>query len=873
VTTGKQNPTEIKASDGVPAVIAGSAQSPFVIAGPIADLPNGADFVTILTAHDGCRLTKTIYRREDGTLALHDYHNAYTYRARAHIFEDAWPGVLSPLEQLGLLLWGLKDNECIVHGGITAEANADNMRRLHVAKDGQIPTLEMVPHRWLAIDVDGVAAEDAAGAFDPLPDPARAVACVVAKLPTEFQGAECLWQFTSSAGIKDGIRMRLYFWLSRPLTCEEVGAWLTGYPVDHSIYRPSQPIYAASPVVEGDAVDPIPVRWDLSAFPELRNIIPGGLVTPPSVIAVKPAVEITSEPVDFTEDTDIDVARARQYLDKIDDPTEGRYAHAAMLRDFGISQDKAIELLADDDERVQEKVEHAWEYNQNAAGCKSFKVLYPDLNEALDAGEITLDEALWAERELFRHGPIRIAKETMADAERRILAKLRAETTGLGDDPIKCITGSDDHLALVFEAEHRGHLRFIPERGTWLDFTGERWLETDKSAIWNMIRPVARRLAIVELDQLGPQRTMTSKNRIAGAEGLCQGAMRAPADLWDADAYALNTPGGLVDLRTGVLGPTRADALCAKMTAVAPGGECPRWRKFLDEITAGDKELQSYLQRLIGYSLIGEVTEHVLPFLYGTGGNGKGVFLGTVAAIMGDYAKTAPMGMFTETMGDRHPADMAMLAGARFVTGQEVDAGKHWAEAKVKALTGGDVISARFMHQNFFEYRPQFTLLIAGNHKPRLHHVDEAIRRRLHMIPFTVTVANPDIHLADKLKAEWPGILRWAIEGCVEWQRLGGLCAPSAVVEMTEEYLEAENPAAEWLEDCCDLDPNRSALPAELSRSYRNHCNENGVTAMQPKEFSQWLTDQGFQRIKSHGTRAYHGLRLKTGDLSQEIAF
>src|SRR5262249_7531439 len=157
-----------------------------------------------------------------------------------------------------------------------------------------------------------------------------------------------------------------------------------------------------------------------------------------------------------------------------------------------------------------------------------------------------------------------------------------------------------------------------------------------------------------------------------------------------------------------------------------------------------------------------------LFFLHGLGANGKSVFLRTGAGVVGDYHKTASMEMLTVTNSERHPTELAMLRGARLVTAIETEEGKQWHESKLKALTGGDLIAARFMRQDFFEYIPQFKLLIAGNHKPAFRNVDEAIRRRVKLMPFTVTIpkSKRDRALSDKLKAEWPGILRWMIDGC-----------------------------------------------------------------------------------------------------------
>src|SRR5262249_54056800 len=180
--------------------------------------------------------------------------------------------------------------------------------------------------------------------------------------------------------------------------------------------------------------------------------------------------------------------------------------------------------------------------------------------------------------------------------------------------------------------------------------------------------------------------------------------------------------------------------------------------------------------------------------------DGKSAYLNTLAGIMGEYHRTAPIETFTASSHDRHPTDLAGLRGARFVTATETEDGRAWAESRIKQMTGGDKIAARFMRQDFFEFVPQFKLLISGNHKPSFRGVDEAIRRRFLLLPFSVTVpeADRDPDLPEKLKAEWPGILTWMITGCLDWQE-HGLGPPAAVLEATRTYLEAEDAFQLWL--------------------------------------------------------------------------
>ena len=211
---------------------------------------------------------------------------------------------------------------------------------------------------------------------------------------------------------------------------------------------------------------------------------------------------------------------------------------------------------------------------------------------------------------------------------------------------------------------------------------------------------------------------------------------------------------------------------------------------------------------MCGYALTGSTKEHALFFLHGDGGNGKGVFLQTVSRLIYEYQCNAPISTFTVSQGDRHPTEIADLCGARLVTVAETEQGRQWSESLIKQLTGGDPMKARFMRQDLFEFTPQLTLVISGNHKPTLNTVDMAIRRRMNLIPFTVTIGpeEKDVDLPDKLEAEWPGILQWMIEGCLDWQKQG-LAAPQSVIDATNEYLANEDALATWLLDKCETKP------------------------------------------------------------------
>jgi putative DNA primase/helicase len=424
---------------------------------------------------------------------------------------------------------------------------------------------------------------------------------------------------------------------------------------------------------------------------------------------------------------------------------------------------------------------------------------------------------------------------------------------------------SDEALALRFAERHQNDLRYIAAWGKWLSWTGTHWSFDDTLLGFDLARRICREAAAECNEKFA--KTIASAKTVAAVERLAKADRRLAAtiDQWDADPWLLNTPGGVVDLKTGLIRPADPLDYLTKITAVAPGGECPIFRKVLRQITGGDEELEQFLQRMFGYALTGSIEEHALFFLYGKGSNGKSVLLGTVAGIFSDYHCVAAIETFTASNQDRHPTELASLRGARLVTATETEDGRRWAESRIKTLTGGDPIPARFMRQDLFEYLPQFKLTIAGNFKPGLRAVNEAIRRRFHLVPFTVTIPpkDRDKGLAEKLKAEWAGILAWMIEGCLAWQKRG-LDPPKAVTEATAAYLEAEDAIGSWIEESCEEDSKAWTKTADLFHSWTSWAEEAGEWVGSKKQFSQKLEDRGLRFQKqNHGERGYWGLRLR----------
>lgn len=429
------------------------------------------------------------------------------------------------------------------------------------------------------------------------------------------------------------------------------------------------------------------------------------------------------------------------------------------------------------------------------------------------------------------------------------------------------VEGSEDQLALDFSHRHADELRFCAAWGKWLYWDGTRWLPEATLQVLDLARAVAQAYAAALHDKkLGNSRT------VHGMLSLARSDRRhaATVEQFDAGHWLLNTPGGTIELPKGQLRPALREDYITKLTAASRGSPSPLWDKFLGEIMGGDKSLTQYLQRVAGYCLTGSTREHALFYCYGTGANGKSTFLNTLAGVLGDYAQTAAMETFLFSRGERHPTDLASLRGARLVIAQEVEAGRRWNEVRIKELTGGDKVAARFMRQDFFTFTPEFKLLLAGNHKPGLARgVDEGWRRRLHLIPFVVTVPKDqrDRELLAKLKAEWAGILQWCIEGCAAWAKYG-LCPPKAVVDATTAYFEDEDRVGTWITERCVAGvPGDWASIADLYTSWTEWRAAAGERPGTKKALSQALVDLGYtpQRDTTGRTRerGFARLRLK----------
>lgn len=439
-------------------------------------------------------------------------------------------------------------------------------------------------------------------------------------------------------------------------------------------------------------------------------------------------------------------------------------------------------------------------------------------------------------------------------------------------------TGNAERLV----ARHGADLRYCHPWQKWLVWDGCRWSVDGTAEVHRRARATARSIyaeaaAIPGTDQaaelrrkeLGAwARRTESRDRLTALVDLARsdGGIAILPDQLDVDPWLLNCRNGTVDLRTGKLLPHQRAHLLMKLAPVAydPGATCPTWLAFLDVILRGDVEVIGFLQRFVGYALTGVIREHVLVTCYGTGSNGKGTFLATLLAMFGDYAWQGPPDLLMSKNVEGHPTDLTGLFGARFATCSETESGRHFSEARVKTLTGGDRITARRMREDFWSFDPTHKLALATNHRPLIKSTDHGIWRRQMLVPFTVKIPNEhqDTQLPEKLRAELPGILRWAVEGCLAWQR-HGLGDASAIREATEAWRDESDVLGGFLEACCEQGPRAIVAAKELYARYLAYCEANREEPLKQNPFGHRLTEKGFMAIKGgKGARLWRGLKL-----------
>ena len=434
-----------------------------------------------------------------------------------------------------------------------------------------------------------------------------------------------------------------------------------------------------------------------------------------------------------------------------------------------------------------------------------------------------------------------------------------------------------------FAKEHGATARYVSAWRRWLVWDGTRWKPDDGPRVMQLAKATAKRIIDEAKHHEDSSRQKAIANHWLASQArsrleamIALGASEEPIPIshesLDDEPWLLNCANGVVDLASGELLPHNSGRLITLSTGVEyvdrPGYDSPLWDSFLERIFGGNQELIRFNQRLAGLALIGEQREHLLPVCYGGGANGKSVFVNMLQHALGDYASSAPPGLLMATRSDRHPTELAALFRKRLVVVAETKDGQRLDEGLVKSITGGDRITARRMREDFWQFDPSHLAIVVTNHKPVVNGTDYGLWRRLRLIPFNITIPpeERDAGLPDKLRDEAPAILRWMVQGCLDWQR-DGLREPEAVMLATGEYKADSDVLGRWLDDECVIHAAGSMKAGDAYRRYQQWCDRGGEDAIKLRSFGEQLKDR-FASKKTNRGRIYEGISLGSDGLN-----
>lgn len=463
-----------------------------------------------------------------------------------------------------------------------------------------------------------------------------------------------------------------------------------------------------------------------------------------------------------------------------------------------------------------------------------------------------------------------MAAETPTEAQAREEWQQSRQRAGL--EPFN---DTDLANARRLAVRHGEDIRFTAERG-WLVWDGRRWAADEKSvqiqaraketsaSIYDEVKDAADRDAIYK-----HARRSQSKSAIENMIWLTRSEPGVPARLvdFDRDGWLFNVASGTLDLRTGRLRSHAREDLITNLASVAFDGAatCDLWDSFVWRVTDHNEGLYNYLRRFVGYLLVGDTSEQVIHFLHGLGANGKSVFVEVLIRLLGEYAVAVSPDLIMLKRHGGIPNDVARLRGVRAALMNETTQGARFDEAKLKDLTGGDTLTARFLHQEFFDFAPTHRIVIRGNHKPAINGTDEGIWRRLRLVPFVVTIpeGERDHQLLAKLEAELPGILNWAIAGCLEWQR-DGLKPPAVITDAVRAYREESDTLGRFIDEHCDARPLAQIKSGSFFQRYQQYAEQAGERWLSHKDLPGEMQRRGFGLKRTKAGGLYVGIEFRS---------
>lgn len=701
----------------------------------------------------------------------------------------------------------------VVRGELLPDVSTDEpIRRLLRPKDGEPATLQDCARPWVMIDVDHNVVHDQQA------DPEGAARLVVESLPEHFQGADCIWQCSSSAGLNKEVKVHLWFWLPRPMTSAEVRQWVSKLglidQVDMSVFSPIQLHYTAAPIFEG-VEDPMSSR------------------------------------LGFLEGDRRSVSLDLINIGKLRHPAAGLVEAGKPFAEPGTRDSVMLSMVGE--------IAGRWPY----CDVETVVGLFRRSIEAM-RGEQGAPTEEKLRDQLTRMLEIERAKrpEEGALAPTKQMAVAQSLLEHHGEDLLYCgpLGGWFVWTGSRFEQDELDRVQglVISEVEDLAAEARERHMREDSKESAAMVRSVA-----------SLQNAATVKGVLELAH--CRSDVAVRIKDMDADPWLLGTPTGTVDLRTGdIRGSLREDRLTKQTGVGVSFRDGPRWLDFLGNTLQGDREIIGYIYRLLGNGLIGHVSEELLAVFYGGGFNGKSVLLDTVRTVMGDYAMQASPDIFMKSAGESLVSSERMnLKGQRLVVLAETSETKRLDDGRLKQLTSTDQIVGRYMKQNTARFDPTHQSILVTNNIPLIETTDEGTWRRISLIPFTYVVPKEKrIHrYADVLiKEEGPEILGWLIKGCLEYQRRG-LDPPESVRVATNEYREDQDLLGKFLEERTVGKPGGTCGATELYDAYVRWTRDNSMTLT---AFGRKMKARGFQKIKK-GTVVYLGFELLDAQMFPRI--
>lgn len=442
------------------------------------------------------------------------------------------------------------------------------------------------------------------------------------------------------------------------------------------------------------------------------------------------------------------------------------------------------------------------------------------------------------------------------------------------DETLLNFNKTDVGNAESFKHLYGNDFLYIKQKKTWVKFNSIRWKEANleaKEYMVNVLREKIRQALIFYGSNSKELKDIVSwclrseeKSNITDALDLTTIWLSKDYNDFDVNPWLFCSKSGVIDLQTGEPKTTSKEEMILKATRVNydPDAQCPRWLVFMEEIFSEDAELIDFIQRSVGYSLTGLTREQCLFILYGKGNNGKSTFLGILQELIGDYGQSASFSTFKDTKYDYIPNDVARMVGKRFIKATEVKESARLNEERIKLLTGEDVISARFLYNEFFDFRLIGKIWLAVNHKPIIRGTDKAIWRRIRLIPFLEDFEErKDNNLSSKLEKELSGILNWAIEGCLKYQR-EGLEPVETVKRATEEYREESDIIKTFINENIIEDVTVRTPASELYERYKEWASRNGEYVMTNQYFGRSLVEKGYKKEKVGSYIYYYGIKL-----------